>query len=166
MRPPRRFRSYLVALALIAACRTTAAAGDHPEPSAEAHRVAMSEIRDKAGSMPIDLRKDIDKRIAATVDRVNRDVATLGHAKLEAKAADALGITVESLIAVKVHRGFSWGELVVAQTLLSDSKQPLTLDDLGSLREEGWSWGALAYALGFHLEDLEDEIRTKGKIGS
>lgn len=141
-------------------------AEDHPDPGAEAHRVSMSEVRDRAGSMPIDLRKDIDKRIAATVERVNRDVATTGQAKIATKLASGFGITLDALLDVKSDRGFSWGELVVARTLLSDSKRTLSLDDLGSLRAEGLSWGALAYALGFHLEDLEDAIRAQGRIAT
>lgn len=143
-----------------------AVAGDQPDPGAEAHRLSMSEIRDRAGSMPIDLRRDIDKRIAATVARVNRDVSTTGQARIATKLASQFGITIDNLLDVKSDRGFSWGELVVARTILSDSEHAINLDDLGSLREEGLTWGALAYALGFHLEDLEDAIRAQGRIAT
>ena len=139
---------------------------DEPDPGAEPHRVSLSEVRDRAGSMPIDLRKDTDKRIAATVERVNRDVAATGQARIATKLASQFGITLDALLDVKSDRGFSWGELVVARTLLSDSKRAIDLDDLGSLRAEGFSWGALAYALGFHLEDLEDAIRAQGRIAT
>jgi hypothetical protein len=144
----------------------SARAGDQPDPGAEPHRVSMSEIRDRAGSMPGDLRRDIDKRIAATVERVNRDATTTGQARIATKLASQFGITVDALLDVKSERGFSWGELVVARTLLSDSKRAINLDDLGSLRAEGLTWGALAYALGFHLEDLEDAIRAQGRIAT
>jgi hypothetical protein len=156
-------------LLLVSSCVVAAypaLAEDQPDPGAEDHRVSMSEIRDRAGSMPIDQRKDIDKRITATVERVNRDVATTGQAKIATKLASGFGITIDALLDVKSDRGFSWGELVVARTLLSDSKRTISIDDLGSLRAEGFTWGALAYALGFHLEDLEDAIRAQGRIAT
>jgi len=171
MTAPFRFHSKLLVAAVL--CSLSGAPSqaadrmDHgADPGAAAHRTAMSAIRDKAASMPLDERKDIDKRIAATVERVNRDVTATGPTKVASKIASRLGMTVDDLLAVKSERGFSWGELVVAQTLLSDSERPITLEDLGSLRAEGFSWGALAYALGFHLDDLEDEIKTQGKIAA
>jgi hypothetical protein len=97
---------------------------------------------------------------------VNRDVVTTGQVKIAAKLASEFGITIDNLLDVKSDRGFSWGELVVARTLLSGSERAISLDDLGSLRAEGLTWGALAYALGFHLEDLEDAIRAQGRIAT
>lgn len=137
-----------------------------PESAAEAHRVNLSQLRDRAAAMPLDQRRSIDKRIAATLERVNRDAAATGQTRLAAKLAPKFGLSVEALLDVKSERGFSWGELVVAQTLLSNSERPIDLADLATLRAEGLSWGALAYALGFHLEDLEDEIRSQGKIAT
>lgn len=151
-------------LGVMALWAPTGGAASTSESTAEAHRVALSDLRDRASAMPLDQRRSIDKRIAATLERVNRDAAATGQAKIATKLASEFGLSVEALLDVKSERGFSWGELVVAQTLLSSSDRPVDLADLAALRAEGLSWGALAYALGFHLEDLEDEIRSQGRI--
>jgi hypothetical protein len=126
----------------------------------------LSEIRDRAGSMPIDQRTDIDKRIRATVDRVNEDAASTGQTKVATRVASKLGLTRDRLLELKGELGFSWGELVVAQTLVANSTVKLELADLASLRAEGLSWGAIAYGLRFHLEDLEEAIKAGARVAT
>ncbi len=142
---------------------------DEPDSSAvEAPRVGadLSGIRERAGAMPIDTRRDIDKRIEAMVKRVNGDVLVTGQTKVAAKLASEFGLTSDALLELKGDYGFSWGELVVAHTLLVDSDVKVDLLDLESFRLDGLSWGAIAYGLRFHMEDLEEKIKAEGRIAT
>jgi hypothetical protein len=141
---------------------------DEPDSSAiEASKVsALFEIRERAESMPIDTRIDIDKRIDATVTRVDSDASTKGQAKIAAKLATKFDLTSDALLELKGEYGLSWGELVVAHTLLANSSVKVDLVDLASLRSDGLSWGAIAYGLRFHLEDLEEAIKAEGRVAT
>jgi hypothetical protein len=126
----------------------------------------LSEIRDRAESMPIDTRTDINKRIDATVTRVNKDSSSKSQTKIADKLASAFGLTSDDLLELKAEYGLSWGELVVAHTLLANSSVKVDLVDLASLRSDGLSWAAIAFGLRFHLEDLEEAIRAEGRVAT
>lgn len=127
-------------------------------------KIDLSELRDRAEAMPIDKRTDIDKRIAATVARVNNAATEKGQTAFAARLASEFGMTTEALLDQKGEHGLSWGEFMIAHTLLANSDAGVTLPDLMTLRSEGLGWGALAYGLQFHLEDFEETIKAQGRI--
>jgi hypothetical protein len=131
-----------------------------------AHAVGadLFEIRDRAETMPIDMRHDIDKRIDVTVGRVNKEAVSKGQTAVAARLASEFGLTSEALLDEKGQHGLSWGELVIAHTLLANSNTGVTLLDLVSLRSDGLGWGAIAFGLRFHMEDLEDAIKAEGRV--
>jgi hypothetical protein len=143
-------------------------AGEPDSSTTEAQSVSadLSEIRDRAEAMPIDSRMDIDKRIDLTVARVNRDASAKGQTKVAARLASAFGLPSDALLELKAEYGLSWGELVVAHTLLANSSVKVALVDLASLRSDGLSWGAIAFGLRFHMEDLEEAIKAEGRVAT
>lgn len=129
-----------------------------------AEKATLSEVRDRAETMPVDRRNDIDKRIRITVERVNKEAAAKGQTTVAARLAAEFGMTVEGLLDEKGDHGLTWGDLVIAHTLLAYSNATVALPDLVSLRSDGLSWGAVAYGLRFHLEDLENAIKAEGRV--
>ena len=143
------------------------AVADSPASSAAAADSAsanLTAIRDRAETMPIDRRIDMEKRIRATVDRVNDAVASEDKSALAARLAPGFAMTAGTLLDEKGRLGWSWGDLVVARALLADANTKVTLFDLEALRADGLGWPAIAYGLQFHMEDLEDVIRAGGRI--
>ncbi len=124
----------------------------------------LTEIRSRAQSMPIDRRVDIDKRIAATLERVDKQAADKGQRSVAARLAAQFSTSADALADEKGRLGWSWGEMMIACTLLSNSEKGVSLSDIATLRSEGLSWGAIAYGLRFRLEDLEDAIKAQGKV--
>ncbi|HEX7077174.1 MAG TPA: hypothetical protein VF363_02000 [Candidatus Eisenbacteria bacterium] len=144
-----------------------ARAGEASSPAvdeAKAEKADLSEVRERAASMPIDRREDIDKRIAVTISRVNDDARSKGQVAIAARLAAEFSETSDALMDEKSDHGFSWGELVIAHTLLANSTRLVTLHDLATLRGDGYGWAAIAYGLRFHLEDFEDMIRAEGRV--
>jgi len=138
-------------------------AGDSAADAAQVATASLSEIRDRAEKMPIDARRDIDKRIGITVERINKEATTKGQAKVAARLAAEFGMTEEALLDQKAEHGLSYGELVIAHTLLANSSAGVTLADLVDLRSD-LGWGAIAFGLKFHLEDFEDAIKAEGRV--
>lgn len=157
-------------LVLAAAAGPTHAVGapdlepDSAAPAAGEVTADLGAIRGRAGSMPIDARIDMDKRIGATVERVNRSAADQGQAAVAARLAAEFSVPTEALFAEKAEYGWSWGQVMVARTLLANSTSGITLRDLATLREEGLSWASIAYGLRFRMEDLEDAIKAQGRV--
>ena len=157
----------VVAVAFAMARTSAAYDNDDATSAADTSRAtsaSLSEIRDRGETMPVDLRHDVEKRIRVTIERVNKEAAEKGQAAVAARLASEFGLTTDALLDQKGDRGLSWGELVIAYTLLANSKDKVTLPDLANLRSEGLSWGAIAFGLRFHLEDLEDAIKAEGRV--
>jgi hypothetical protein len=132
--------------------------------SGETAGVNLGAIRERARSMPIDARIDMDKRIGATVERVNRRAAEQGQTAMAARLAAEFKVTREALLGEKGKHGWSWGETMIAYTLLANSPEGLSLTDLATLREDGLGWASIAYGLQFRLEDFEEAIKAQGRV--
>jgi hypothetical protein len=154
----------VTAVLLAAVPRTAFAANDLSAAEARAPKVDLSEVRERAQKMPVDRRNDIDKRIAVTLERVNAEAAAKGQPTMAARLASEFGTTSEAVLAEKSEHGWSWGEVMIAHTLLAHSGTAVTILDLVALRREGLSWGAIAFGLQFHLEDLEEIIKAEGRV--
>lgn len=147
----------LATAALLVAAPCYPAAGERP-------KVDLSEVRERANSMPSDLRRDTDKRIATTVARVNQEARDRGQATMAARLAAEFKLTEESVLDEKAEYSLNWGEYTIAHTLLAQSPAGLALVDLVQLRKEGLTWGAIAFGLQFHMEDFEDMLKAEGKV--
>ena len=135
-------------------------------PAAQADRAAVDlrAIRQRAGSMPVDARIDMDKRIAATIERVNARAVTQSSSSVAARAATEFSMTSEALLEEKGTFGWSWGEVLIAYTLLANSPPGVTPRDLANLREDGFGWASIAYGLQFRMEDFEDALKEQGRV--
>lgn len=166
-RTPAISRALILVLLVAAFAGSGNASGDaerDEESVAVSPEVDLSEIRDRAESMPIDRRIDIDKRIGVTVERVNAQAKDKGHGAVAARLASEFATTSEALLEEKSRHGLNWGEMVIAHTILANSAGTVTLLDLMALRSEGLGWGAIAFGLRFHMEDFEDAIKAQGRV--
>lgn len=124
----------------------------------------LGDVRERAESMPSDARRETDKRIALTVERVNKEASDRGQTTMAARLAAEFKLTEEALLDEKAEHSLSWGEVMIAHTLLANTGAGLTIVDLAQLRREGLGWGAIAFGLQFHMEDFEDAIKAEGRV--
>ena len=154
----------LATLSIVTLSAAPARADGDETGQTQAAAASLSDVRDRAETMPSDMRRDIDKRIAITVERVNKEATDKGQATMAARLAAEFRVTTESLLDQKAEHGLTWGEMVIARTLLANSGAKVALADLAALRRDGLSWGAIAFGLQFHMEDLEDAIKAEGRV--
>lgn len=133
-------------------------------PFTERAPVDLRAIRNRAGSMPIDARIDMDKRISATIERVNARAVEQGSSTVAARLAAEYSVTSEAILQEKGTHGWSWGDVMIAYTLLANSPEGVAVRDLASLREDGFGWSSIAYGLRFRMEDFEDAIKAQGRV--
>lgn len=159
------FIALTVGLGCAGAARA-AGGGAGADIHSDSRSASLSEIRDRAEQMPIDRRIDMEKRIRAMVDRVNEAVESQTQSVLAKRLAPGFAMTDEVLLDEKGRLGWSWGDMVVAHTLLGGAAHQVTLRDLETLRSERLGWAAIAYGLQFHMEDLEDVIKAGGRVAA
>jgi hypothetical protein len=129
-------------------------------------RADLPSIRQRASSMPIDARVDMDKRVASTVERVNQQARDQGTSVMVARLSAEFSVSKEILLEEKGNHGWSWGDIVIAYTLLANTSQGVTTQDLASLREDGLGWASIAYGLQFRMEDFEEAIKSRGRVAT
>lgn len=156
------WRHGLAAAAIVAAVAAPGAPAAKETDKASA--VDLVEVRERAESMPAAQRRDTDKRIALTVERVNKEATERGQTTMAARLGAEFGMDPEALLDLKAEHGLNWGEVMIAYTLLANSGTRVTMTDLATLRRDGFGWGAIAYGLQFHMEDFEDAIKAEGKV--
>lgn len=159
----RSTRTWLCGMALAALLTPAAVRAAASEEDAST-KVDLSRVRERAESMPSDLRRDTDRRIAITIERVNKEASDRGQTTMAARLAAEFKQTPDGLLDDKADFGLSWGEMVISETLLANSATKVTLADLAALRRDGLGWGAIAYGLEFHMEDFEDVVKAEGRV--
>lgn len=139
--------------------------GGEGRPAAEKEQADLRSIRERASSMPVDARIDMDKRVKATVDKVNRQAREQGSSAVAARFAAEFSVEKDALLEEKGTLGWSWGDVMIAHTLVKGASVDVTARDLASLREDGLGWASIAYGLKFRMEDFEEAMKAQGRIG-
>ncbi|MGE5180075.1 MAG: hypothetical protein ACM3PF_13385 [Bacteroidota bacterium] len=109
-----------------------------------------------------------DQKMTAALESVNSDVeknaTTDGDRKIAERLAGEFGSTPDALIAEKGDLKASWGQLMIAHSLIANDGNNLTAKQLFDLRAEGMSWGQIATGMGFRLGDVIRAAKEEAKV--
>jgi hypothetical protein len=120
--------------------------------SPQAVDARLNEIRERARTMAASKRASVEKELTASSKRVDTEATRIGESPVRDRIAAEFGLTPEALAAEREQFGIGWGELLIAHTLVANSKGDLTLDQVRTLRGEGLGWCQLVYGLGVNTE--------------
>ena len=73
-------------------------------------------------------------------------------------------MTGDALVAEADKFGAGLGEVIIAHTLLANSKTPVTMDQLFALRKDGMGWGQIAQGMDLRLGDIVSAAMSEGKV--
>jgi hypothetical protein len=131
-------------------------------------------------SMDATLKNDIQAKAAKTsaktraraeakLDATSKEVDTQADQN-ESKVADRLsaefGMTADELMAEKSSSGASWGGLMIAHTLSSNTTTAATAADLLTMHQDGMGWGEIAAGLGLNLGEAVSAVQSEGKVAA
>jgi hypothetical protein len=109
-----------------------------------------------------------DQKVTSALESVNSDVeknvTTDGDRKIAERLAGEFGSTPDALIAEKSDLKASWGQLMIAHSLIANDTNNLTAKQLFDLRAEGMSWGQIATGMGFQLGDVVRAAKEEAKV--
>jgi hypothetical protein len=149
--------------------QTQAGAQANAQASAEAKadvRATLEKIKTKGAKVSAEARQNAEAKMDAAVKAVDAEAQANGDAKIAARLAAEFGMTAEALLAEKQSLGVSWGQLMIAHSLMANSATVVTAENLLQLREEGAGWGQIAAGLGLRLGDAVSAIRAESRVAT
>jgi hypothetical protein len=111
-------------------------------------------------------RADVDAKLAATTHKVDDAASTAGDAAVAQRLAADFGMSSDAILAEKQTLGASWGQLMIAQTLASNSSSGLGVEQIYQMRTDGNGWGQIAAGMGLKLGDLVSATQAEGKVAA
>jgi hypothetical protein len=139
----------------------SAAAQDAIAPRTSAR---LKAIRARAVKMAANQREAIEKQLTAIRSDVDVEVFTNGEAEVADRLAAEFQVTSGELTSERAELDVSWGELMVAHTLMANSGDQVTLDQLFTLHSGGLGWGQIAYGLGLRGTSFASAVRAEALV--
>ncbi len=157
-----------ILLGLLALPAAPALAEDAPPASLPATASAQADsklaaVRARAQKAKPDEGTKAEAELASAAKDLDADAAKTGDAAVASRLATKFGLTTSELLADHSTLGGGWGEVLIAQTLISDSKSGLTIDQVQKLRSEGMGWGQIARGMGVKLGTVVRAVKSEAK---
>lgn len=105
-----------------------------------------------------------DKKLAASTRKVDAQAASKGDATVAGRLATEFGTTADALDAERTQYQTGWGDLMIAHTLMANSKDGVTMDELFQMRSENVGWGRIASGLGLKLGSVVSATRAESRV--
>ena len=110
------------------------------------------------------IRADVDTKLAATTHKVDDAASQSGDAPIAERLAAEFGMSSDAIMAEKQTLGASWGQLMIAQTLASNSSSGLGVDQIYQMHTDGNGWGQIAAGMGLKLGELVSATQAEGRV--
>ena len=87
-----------------------------------------------------------------------------GKAVAAGRVAPEFGMTGEALAAETDQFSAGLGEVIIAHTLMANSKTAVTMDALFEMRKDGMGWGQIAQGLNLRLGEVVSATAKEGRV--
>jgi hypothetical protein len=125
---------------------------------------AFQAIRDRAKSASPKARATTDKKLTKISGEIDTEANAKGKATAAGRVAPEFGMTGDALVAEADQFGAGLGEIIIAHTLLANSKTTVTMDQLFALRKDGMGWGQIAQGMDLRLGEVVSAVMSEGKV--
>jgi len=116
-------------------------------------RARLDAILQRGAKVSAKARADAESKLQTTAKQVDAHAATEGDLRIAERFAAEFGMTAGAVLVEKQSLGASWGELMIAHTLLANAGSEITIEQLFELRQEG-GWGVIAAGLELNLGEV------------
>jgi hypothetical protein len=140
-----------------ASAKETAAVKSNPE---------MDKVKERGMKAAAKERADVDKKLDEIEKQIENETIAKGDATVAGRIAGEFGLTADALTAERSQYSRGWGELLVAHTMLANTKAPITMADVFQLRSQGTGWGVIAAGLDLKLGEVVTAVRTEGRVAT
>jgi len=124
----------------------------------------LANVRKTGVTVDAKARDKFDADVTLAAKQVEADAASSGDAKVAERLGTEFGMTPDALVAERNELGTSWGQLMIAHTLMSNASAEVTARQLFDLRTEGMGWGQIAHGLGLKLGPAMGAVKTEARV--
>ena len=129
--------------------------------------VTLAPIRERAKKAVPKTLAIAEKKLNAISKQIDGDVEETGEFIIANRIAPEFAMTGEAMMSERGSMDVGMGDLVIAHTLKANAKKnEITTEQLFQLRQEGMSWGQIAYGLGFKLDATAAAVKTEADVAS
>lgn len=137
-----------------------------PNPDLVRAEARLNAIRDRAKRMATKQRETVEKQLSSTSASVDFEVAAAGEAAVRDRLSAEFGLAAEALAAQRTELDAGWGDLMIAHTLLANTKDHLTVEQLFGLRSEGLGWAQIAHGMGLDANRFASVARSEASVAT
>ena len=148
-----------------------AAQAQTPDPAslnAKANNANASEVlanvRKTGATVDAKERTKFEADVDVVAKQVEADATAGGDVKVAERLGSEFGMTPDALIAERNELGTSWGQLMIAHTLLSNASAEMTARQVFDLRTEGMGWGQIAHGMGLKLGPAVSAVKAEARV--
>jgi hypothetical protein len=124
----------------------------------------LANVRKTGTTVDAKTRDKFEADVAVAAKQVEADATAAGDVKIAERLGTEFGMTTDALIAERNELGTSWGQLMIAHTLMSNATAELTARQLFDLRTEGMGWGQIAHGLGLKLGPAVSAVKAEARV--
>jgi predicted Zn-dependent protease with MMP-like domain len=135
-------------------------------PQAETHAGdVLAGIRERAAKVNVKANEKWNADVAASVAQTDK-AGTADGRQIATRLGTEFGMSPDAITTEKSDLNTSWGELMIAHTLMANSTTDVTAKDLLDMRTQGMGWGQIAIGMGFHLGDAISAAKAEGRVAN
>jgi hypothetical protein len=127
--------------------------------------VRLAGVRARARATSAKEGKEADDQLGKGAEAFNAEAGAKGDATVAARIATDFQETTDAVLSERSKFGAGWGELLIAHTLVANSKTGLTIDQVFQLRGEGMGWGQIVHGMDLRLGTVTRAV-TAGARGT
>jgi hypothetical protein len=127
---------------------------------------SLNPIRERAKKASVKMCATVQKQLGEISRQIDAEVNEKGDVVVAGRVAPEFGVTPEAMTAEQTQFDAGMGEIVIAHTLMANSKTSVTAEQLFQLHKEGLGWGQIAHGLNLRLGDLNTAMNSELNVAS
>jgi hypothetical protein len=126
----------------------------------------LNRIRERARKASAKLSATIQKQLADISREIDAEANEKGDVVIAGRIAPEFGMTAAAMMAEQSKFDVGPGELMIAHTLMANSKSNVTLEQLFALHSEGFGWGQIAHGLDLKLGEVTAAMKSESNVAA
>jgi hypothetical protein len=131
-----------------------------------ASKKAVETIRAKGAKVSAAATAKAEAKLEAAAKSTDQEASASGDAKVASRLAAEFNMTTEQLLAEKSDLQTSWGQLMIAHSLVANSTSDVTVSQLIALHDDGMGWGQIAAGMGLRLGDVVSAAQAESRVAA
>ncbi len=126
----------------------------------------LNSIRERAKKASTKACAAVQKELAEISRQADAEVNAKGDVLVAGRIAPEFGITADAMTVEMSKFGAGLGDLMIAHTLMANSKTAVTAEQLFTLRSEGFGWGQIAHGLNLKLGEVTAAVKSECSVAA